>query len=118
MSPTGFSSDIHNLIQCLSALHSCLNGMALNPVKSDAIIIGTRQRSCRYSALTSVDITGSTIPLTSDHVKILSVTLDKHIKFDDHFSAVCKSAHYHIRAMSHIRPAITEDMAKSVRRLP
>jgi len=33
---------------------------------------------------------------------------------DDHISAVCKSAHYHIRAMRHICPAITEDMAKTV----
>jgi len=45
---------------------------------------------------------------------MLSITLDKQLTFDDHVSAVCKSAHYHIRAMRHIRPAITEDMAKSV----
>ena len=65
--------------QCLSALHSwfCFNGMALNPDKSDAII-GTRQRSRSYSALTSVDVAGSTIPL-ADHIKILGVTLDKHL---------------------------------------
>jgi len=115
LSPTGFLSHIHNLTQCLSALHSwfCPNGMALNPDKSDAIIIGTRQRSCSYSALTSVDVAGSTIPL-ADHVKILGITLDKHLTFDDHVSAVCKSTHYHIRAMCRIRPAITEDMAKSV----
>jgi len=114
-SPTGFLSDILNLTQCLSALHSwfCLNGMALNSDQSDAIIIGTRQRSCSYSALTSVDVAGSTIPL-ADHVKILGVTLDKNLTFDDHVNAVCKLAHYHIRAMCHIRPAITEDMAKSV----
>jgi len=86
--------------------------MALNPDKSDAIIIGTRRRSCSYSALTSVDVASSTIPL-ADHVKNLGVTLDKHLTFNDHVSAVCKSAHYHIRAMRHIRPAITEDMAKS-----
>jgi len=45
LSPTGFLSDIHNLTQCLSAIHwFCLNGMALNPDKSDAIIIGTCQQ--------------------------------------------------------------------------
>jgi len=87
--------------------------MALNPDKSDAIIIGTRQHSCSYSALTSVDVAGSTIPL-ADHIKMVGVTLDKHLKFDDHVSAVCKSAHYHIRAMRNIRPAITEDMVKAV----
>ena len=34
--------------------------------------------------------------------------------FDDHVTAVCNSVYYHIRAMRHIRPAITEDMAKSI----
>jgi len=87
--------------------------MALNPDKSDAIIIGTRQHSCSYSALTSVDVASSTIPL-ADHVKILGVMLGKHLMFDDHVCAVCKSAHYDIRTMRHIRPAISEDMAKSV----
>jgi len=87
--------------------------MALNPDKSDAIIIGTHQRSSSYSNIASIDVAGSTIPL-ADHIKVLGVTLDKHLTFDDHVSAVCKSAYYHIRAMRHIRPAITEDMAKSV----
>ena len=40
-----------------------------NPDKSNAIIIGTRQRSCSYSALASVDVAGSMIPL-ADHIKI------------------------------------------------
>jgi len=79
LSPTGYSADITNLTHCLSTLHSwfCLNGMALNPDKSDAIIIGTHQRFFSYSSLTSVDVAGSTIPLAG-HIKILGVTLDKH----------------------------------------
>ena len=86
---TGYSADISNLTHCLSTLHSwfCLNGMALNPDKSDAIIIGTHQRSFSYSNLTSVDVARSTIPLAG-HIKILGVTLDKHLTFDDHVTAV------------------------------
>ena len=45
-----------------------------------------------------LDVAGSTIPLAG-HIKILGVTLDKHLTFDDHVTAVCKSASYHIRAM-------------------
>jgi len=47
LSPTGYSADISHLTKCLTTVHSwfCLNGMALNPDKSDAIIIGTHQRS-------------------------------------------------------------------------
>ena len=34
--------------------------------------------------------------------------------WDKSIQVNCKSAYYHIRAMHHIRPAITEDMAKSI----
>jgi len=115
LSPTLFSAEISNLSGCLSALNSwfCINGLALNPDKSDAIVLETRQRSASYSSLTSVDDAGSTIAL-ADHIKVLGVTLDKHLTFDDHVNSVSKSAFYHIRAMRHIRPALTEDMAKTV----
>ena len=44
LNPADPSSDIRKLTSCLDALQSwfCLNGMALNPDKSDAILLGTR----------------------------------------------------------------------------
>ena len=115
LSPKDYSADISSLSSCLCSLHSwfSLNGLALNPDKSDAILFGTSQRSHSYTSLISFDVAGSTVPL-SDHVKILGVTLDSHLKMDHHVSNVCKSAYYHIRALRHIRSAITDDMAKSV----
>ena len=50
----------------------------------------------------------------ADHIKILGVTLDKNLSMNNHVSAVCKSIHYHIRALRHIRSSISEDMAKMV----
>jgi len=69
VSPTGYSAHISNLTKCLTSVHSwfCLNGMALNHDKSDAIIIGTHQRSSSYSSLASVDVAGSAVPL-ADHI--------------------------------------------------
>ena len=115
LNPSDPSSDISNLTSCLHALQSwfCLNGMALNPDKSDAILLGTRQRSRCYASLRSVDVAGCSVSL-SDHIKILGVTLDSHLSLDKHISSICKSAYYHIRSLRHIRSAITDDMAKSV----
>ena len=54
----------------LNALHTCLtslqtrfytNGMALNPEKSSAILLGTAQRASSYSSLTSVDVAGTRV---------------------------------------------------------
>jgi len=47
----------------------------------------------------------------ADHIKVLGVTLDKHLTFDDYVNLVSKSAFYHVRALCHICPAPTEDMA-------
>jgi len=111
--PSDPSSDITNLTSCLHALQSwfCLNGMALNPDKSDVILLGTRQCSRCYASLHSVDVAGCSVSL-SDHIKIIGVTLDSHLSLYKHISFICK--YYHIRSLRHIRSAITDDMAKSV----
>lgn len=115
LSPHSPSTEISVLTTCFSNLHTwfCLNGMALNPDKSEAILLGTTQRATYYSHLTSVDLAACPVPLVS-HVKILGVTLDNRLSFDRHVDAVCKSAYYHMRALRHFRSAITDDMAKSV----
>jgi len=87
--------------------------MALNPEKSEAILLGTRQRAYSYSSLATVNVAGSQIPL-ADHIKILGVTLDKNLSMKNHVNGVCESIYYHIRALRHIRFSISEDMAKMV----
>ena len=91
--PSDPSSDISNLTSCLHVLQIwfCLNGMALNPDKSDAILLGTRQHSRCYATLCSVDVAGCSV-LLSDHIKVLGVTLDSHLFLDRHISSICKSA--------------------------
>jgi len=64
-------------------------------------------------SLATVNVAGSQIPL-ADHTKIPGITPDKNLSMNNHVSAVCKSIHYHIRALRHIRSSISEDMAKMV----
>jgi len=74
--------DLDNLTRCIDSLHVwfCANGMALSPDKSEAILLGTRQRAHSYSSLATVNVAGSVIPLElADHIKILGVTLDKNL---------------------------------------
>ena len=42
------------------------------------------------------------------------VTLDKHLTFDKHANVLSKACFYYILAFRHIRPAISENMAKLV----
>jgi len=115
LSPSSISSDLTKLTNCLASLHSwfCHNGLALNPDKSDSIILGTQQRSRSYRDVTSIDVAGTVVPVT-DCVKLLDVTLDSQLTMDKHVSAISRSCFYHIRAIRHIRPSLTDDMAKLV----
>src|SRR5664279_4909829 len=103
------------ILNCLASLHSwfCLNGLALNPDKSESIILGTHQRAHNYRNVTSVDVAGAVVPVTKC-VKLLGITLDSHLTMNKHISALSSSCFYHIRTIRHIRPALTDDMAKLV----
>jgi len=68
VTPSEPNDQISALQSCLVSLQTwfCQNGMALNPDKSDAILIGTAQRALSYSNLTSVNVAGTTVPLVSN----------------------------------------------------
>ena len=102
-------------IGCLLTLHEwfCVNGLALNPNKSEAVWLSTTQRSRTLPFNTSVNVAGPTVQIT-DKIKTLGVTLDNRLTFDHHASSISKSCFFHIRAFRHIRAATTHEMTKSV----
>ena len=115
LSPSDFTSQTHRLEDCLTALHAwcCHNSLSLNPDKSDAVLFGTRQRSHSFSDLTSVNVAGSVVPL-ADHVKLLGVSLDNRLSMDIHVNEVSRACFYHLRALRHIRSAITTEDANMI----
>ena len=115
MSRNSFFTSIHQLEEELSALHVwfSLNGLALNPDKSDAVLLGTWQRQRNLPSLQSVDVAGCVV-LLSSQIKILGVMLDSHLTFDKHVVNICKACSIHIRSLRHIRPCLTDDVAKPI----
>ncbi len=109
------SLDISRIESCLLDLHYwfCLNGLALNPDKTDSILFGTSQRLQSFAELDSVSAAGVTVRL-SDQVKILGVTLDNRLTMDKHVADVCRTCFYHIPAIRLIRRALTDDAARIV----
>ena len=93
------STSIHNLESCLSDLYywCCLNGLALNPDKTDCILFGTRQRANSMD-ITAVNVADTTSTL-KEKIKILGVTLDNYLTMDSQVSEICRSAYYHIHAL-------------------
>ena len=88
------------------------NDLQLNPDKSEAILLGTRQR-LKTIDLSSVTVAGSSIN-TVDKLKSLGVTIDSALTFDQHVKNVSRSSYSNIRALRQIRTAMTRDTAKAV----
>ena len=80
------------------------NGLCLNPIKSEAILLGTCQHLLSFPTVPSVNI--ASCPVT-DQITTLSVIADKHFTFDSHVSALCQK-------LRHICSFLREDMAASI----
>jgi len=49
------------------------------------------------------------VKVADTRVKSLGVALDSTLSFDQHVNNVCKTAHYHVRALRHIRRCMSVD---------
>jgi len=112
LSPLSLSSSLQ---RCVSSLNSWFihNGLVVNPTKTEAIWFGTSPRLQSLSSLTSIEVAGTSVSLV-DYVKLLGITFDKHLNFDNHISNVCSSSYIHIRALRHIRPFLDSETSKTI----
>jgi hypothetical protein len=107
--------DLTAIQQCTNDIHRWYaeNGLLLNPTKSEAMAVGTQAQVTATSASGPVIIAGTPVPF-SHEVKLLGVTIDSTLSFDKHVSNVVRSCNYHLHALRHIRPLLSEDAAKTI----
>ena len=100
---------------CVEAVYDWFgrNGLALNPTKTEAIIVDTGACLRQEAPIDSVSLARADIKIT-ESVKSLEVTIDCSLNFNKHVDGICRSSGYHIRALRHIRRFIDCDSAKSV----
>jgi hypothetical protein len=106
---------LSSLADCTNALREWFmsNGLALNPDKSNAILLGTTARKRQLNIETNVTIAGAKIELSSS-LKILGVHFDSNLDFNIHVNKVCQAAYYHIKAIRRIRPMLTVKIANEL----
>ena len=104
-----------SLTDCFNSVHwwFTLNGLSLNPDKSEAIIIGTGARQRSEGLLDVIDL-GDAQNQPSESVRSLGVVIDNALSFDAHVNPVCKAANYQAKALRHIRKRVTTDVAVSI----
>jgi hypothetical protein len=107
----------------LTALNSCttdlkvwlmFQGLLLNPTKTDAIVVGTKQQVNRIDANTTLIKIADAAIEPSDSLKLLGVTYDCKLTFNSHINNVCKSVNVHLRSLKHIRKYLDKQTANIV----
>ena len=87
--------------------------IASNISPAKAFLFGSCHSTKSLSVSSHVDVAGTLVPI-SDKIKLLGVILDRQMTLDKHVNEICRSAHFHTRALRHVRNAISDDTAKTV----
>ena len=79
------SQDIDTLRICTERLRCWFlnNGLMLNPDKSEALLVGTRQQRQAVAVVGAVSVAGVDLPLSSE-LKSLGVIIDEQLSFESH----------------------------------
>jgi len=87
LSKTNGPVSISQIEACLSHLQYwlCLNGLCLNPDKTEAIILGNYQQLRTFPVPDKVDVAGCPVAI-SNKITTLGVTLDQNLTFRAHIS--------------------------------
>jgi len=112
------ASDVQQLIACVEEVTRwfLVNGLLLNSNKTEAIAFGTRQQLAKRTEEDNKIKFGDTEIVVGDKVKILGICLDSTLSMDSHVGSVVKACNYHMRALRHIRPFLTPEVARTISR--
>ena len=82
------------------------NNLLINPDRTEAIITGTCQQVAKLGKARGVAVS---IMSFAQKLRVLGVTIDGQLSFDDHITDIVRACNYHVRALRHTRPLINRD---------
>ena len=91
------------------------NKLQLNTSKTEVIKIGTPQQLNKFSSFSSINFGSTSIDIIKK-LKVLEINIDEKLSFNCHITTVIRSCNHHLRALSHIRQFLTNDMASTLGR--
>ena len=81
-------------------------------IRTRLSLLSTSQRA-KIPTASTIRVAENPLSL-SNNTKILGVTFDNTLSFDNHISNISKSCFFHIHTLYHIRSAINKDIAKMI----
>ena len=109
------NNNIHLMNTCTTELNKwfLMNGLCLNPSKSESIFLGTGAQVNKVRSISSILVADNPIDISRE-IKSPGSYLMKDCRSTHTWMELCKSAHFHIRALRHIRQSLSTDVAKTV----
>ena len=111
--PAGFHQSSETLSSAFSDIVSWThnNKLMLNLSKTELLLIGTSQQRKKLSNVTSISLGNTTIPVSTSARNLLGFIFDSDMSLTSQVNLVCKSSHFHIRDIRHIRNLIPLSIA-------
>ena len=89
------------------------NDLLLKPTRTEALVTETRRQLTKIYQSAGIMVTGAIVPFVNK-IRVLGVTIDSELSFDDHIAGVVRACNFHIRAMHHIRRLLNHDAANMI----
>jgi hypothetical protein len=111
--------NIVNAIESLQAAFRAVsdwmspNLLALNPSKTEFLLIGTRQQLAKIADI-SLALTPDTTLKPAKSARNLGFIFDTHLSYHDQISSLTKACFYHIRDLRRIRPCLDYTTAANI----
>ena len=98
---------------CLRELNQCmlLNNLRLNNGKTELLVLHAKHRP--QPPLDSITVGDATLEPTSS-ARNIGAVFDDTMSFEEHVNELCRTAFYHIRNISRIRPCLSIDSTKTL----
>ena len=111
---TSLNDVIEKFERCLTVVQDWMrdNFLQLNPDKTEILLLSTKP-GLQVCDLQSLTIANSNVS-SSKSAKNLGVVFDSTLKMEEHINATCRTAFYHLRNISRIRPYLTQSAAEKV----
>jgi len=88
------SDDTVRLSSCADAITRwhLENGLLLNPSKTEAIVTGTRPQAAKMKSSARIHVADTLVPFSAT-VRVLGVTIDQHLSFNNHVAKTVQVAY-------------------------
>ncbi len=86
------------------------NYLLLNPDKTEVLIIGPKNHTSN-NLEHCLTLDGCSLD-SSSSVRNLDVLFDSNLSFDSHVSSICKTAFFHLKNISKLRPILSMSNAE------